>query len=290
MVKSAMRRLGVHTSIAGGLHLSLERARELGCDTVQIFSHNPRGWALPSRGEDEIALFKKLAGRYSLAPVFIHTSYLINLASADRELLKRSMDMVIEELNIADSIGAAYVVMHAGSASGDDPKIARKRVSEALRGVSQSGRWRAGLLLENTAGERGDIASKIQEISEILEDVPAGLIGGVCLDTCHAFASGYRLTSQDGVDSLAADIRSYIGGEALKLLHLNDSKGGVSSGIDRHEHIGKGKIGLQGFRGLFRHPFYSDIPLILETPKKSRDDDINNLRVVKGLLRTASLR
>lgn len=290
MVKSAMRRLGVHTSIAGGLHLSLERARELGCDTVQIFSHNPRGWALPSRGADEIALFKKLAATYLIAPVFIHTSYLINLASADRELLKRSMDMVIEELNIADSIGAEFVVLHSGSASGDDPKTSRKRAAVLLGEVSKRHRWRAALLLENTAGERGDIASKIEEISEILEDVPAGLIGGICLDTCHAFASGYCLTSEDGVDSLAGDIRKYIGRDAIKLLHLNDSKGGISSGTDRHEHIGKGKIGLQGFGNLLKHPYYADIPLILETPKKSKVDDIINLRVVKKLLGAASLR
>jgi deoxyribonuclease-4 len=289
MVKSAMRRLGVHTSIAGGLHLSLERARELGCDTVQIFSHNPRGWALPARGEDEIVLFKSLAGKYSIAPVFIHTSYLINLASANRELLAKSMNMLIEELNIADSIGAEFVVLHPGSASGDDPKTARKRTAALLREVSKRGRWRAGLLLENTAGERGDIASKIEEISEILEDVPAGLIGGICFDTCHAFASGYCFTSEDGVESLAGDIRRCIGREAVKLLHLNDSKGGISSGTDRHEHIGKGKIGLRGFRNILKHPFYSDIPLILETPKKSKGDDIMNLRAVKRLIRTASL-
>src|SRR5512135_623355 len=145
-----MRRLGVHTSIAGGLHLSLERAKELGCNTMQIFSHNPRGWALSARGQDEIALFRGLAEINSIAPVIIHTSYLINLASANRELLKKSMDMVIRELDIADSIGAEYVVLHTGSASGDDPKIARRRASAALREVSHSGKWRAGLLLENT--------------------------------------------------------------------------------------------------------------------------------------------
>ena len=285
-----MRRLGVHTSIAGGLHLSLERARELGCNTVQIFSHNPRGWALSTRRRDETAIFKTLAERYSIAPVFIHTSYLINLASANRVLLKKSMDMVIEELNIADSIGARYVVLHTGSASGDDPKDARKRASAALRGVSQSGSWRAGLLLENTAGERGDITSRIEDLSVIMQDVPDGLIAGICLDTCHAFAAGYNLSSEKGIDALAGDILKYVGIERVKLIHLNDSKGGVSSFIDRHEHIGKGEIGLQGLRCLLHHPVYSDVPLILETPKKSMDDDITNLRVARRLLRTANIR
>lgn len=284
MIKSQMLRLGVHTSIAGGLHMSLERARDLGCNTVQIFSHNPRGWALREREEDEISLFKSLADRYSVAPIFIHTSYLINLASADRSLRKKSMEMVINELRIADSAGAQFVVLHTGSSCGDDPRTARKRASSVLREVSQRGKWRAGLLLENTAGERGDITSRIEEISDIMENVPAGLIAGVCLDTCHAFAAGYRLTSEEGIDSLAGDVRKYVGPEAVRLLHLNDSKGEISSGVDRHEHIGRGKIGLRGFTSLLKHPFYSSIPLILETPKKLKDDDVMNLRVVKRLI------
>jgi deoxyribonuclease-4 len=290
MIKSAMRRLGVHTSIAGGLHLSLERARELRCNTVQIFSHNPRGWALSARRREETALFKSLAERYSIAPVFIHSSYLINLASANSGLLKKSMDMVIEELNIADSIGAGYVVLHTGSASGDDPQTARKRASAALRRLSQSGRWRAGLLLENTAGESGDITSRIEDLSVILQDAPDGLIAGICLDTCHAFAAGYHLSSEKGIDALTAEILKYVGRDRVKLIHLNDSKGEVSSFIDRHDHIGKGKIGLQGLRRLLNHPLYSDVPLILETPKKSVDDDITNLRVVRRLLRAANMR
>lgn len=284
MIKSQMLRLGVHTSIAGGLHMSLERARDLGCNTVQIFSHNPRGWALREREEDEISLFKSLADRYSVAPIFIHTSYLINLASADRSLRKKSMEMVINELRIADSAGAQFVVLHTGSSCGDDPRTARKRASSVLREVSQRGKWRAGLLLENTAGERGDITSRIEEISDIMENVPAGLIAGVCLDTCHAFAAGYSLTSEEGIDSLAGDVRKYVGPEAVRLLHLNDSKGEISSGVDRHEHIGRGKIGLRGFTSLLKHPFYSGIPLILETPKKLKDDDVMNLRVVKRLI------
>ncbi len=287
MIESPMRRLGVHTSIAGGLHLSLERARELGCNTIQIFYHNPRGWALRQREEDEISLFRNLADRYSIAPLFIHTSYLINLASADRMLCKKSMEMVIDELRIADSIGAQFVVLHTGSASGDDPRAARKRASAVLREVSKRGRWQAGLLLENTAGESGDITSRIEEISDIMENVPAGLISGICLDTCHAFAAGYRLISEDGIDSLAGDIEKYVGVGAVRLLHLNDSKGEISSGVDRHEHIGKGKIGIAGFTSLLKHPFYSGVPIILETPKKLKSDDAMNLGVVKRLIAAA---
>jgi deoxyribonuclease-4 len=282
-----MRRLGVHTSIAGGLHLSLERAKDLGCNTLQIFSHNPRGWALTSRGPDEAAAFRRLAAEYEISPVVIHTSYLINLASANPDLLRKSIDMVVEELNIADSIGAEFVVLHTGSASADDPNTARKRASGCLREIGERGGWGARLLLENTAGERGDITSKIAELADILKSVQPGLIAGICLDTCHAFAAGYDISSLEGIGALAADIRSYLGERALKLIHLNDSKGRFSSGVDRHEHIGKGMIGIDGFSRFLSAPLFSDIPLILETPKKTDEDDPRNLQVVRDLLQKA---
>src|SRR5512134_3221295 len=158
-------RLGVHTSIAGGLSLSLERARELGCNTMQIFSHNPRGWALPDRSPGEAACFRELREKYSISPVYIHTSYLINLASPNRELREKSINMVVEEMNIADFLGAEFVVLHTGSASGDDPASARERAVSSLIEVSGRGKWDAGLLLENTAGERGDITSGIGELA-----------------------------------------------------------------------------------------------------------------------------
>jgi deoxyribonuclease-4 len=280
-----MRRIGVHTSIAGGLPASVERARALGCSTFQIFSHNPRGWALAPRPPEEISAFRRLTAAFHLKPVVIHTSYLINLASADPVLRIKSMEMVVEEMNIADSIGARFVVLHTGSASGEDPTKARKRAAAGLAEVAAAGRWRAGLLLENTAGERGDISSKIGEMAEIIGRVPAGLITGICLDTCHAFAAGYDIASQEGIVALAGDIGKHLGKRSLRLVHLNDSKGPLSSGLDRHEHIGKGRIGIEAFRRFLSHPFFSGLPLILETPKKTEEDDPRNLQVVRELLR-----
>ncbi len=279
-----MRRIGVHTSIAGGLHCSLERARELGCNTLQIFSHNPRGWSVKGRGPDEIRSFRELRKTYDIAPVFIHTSYLINLASRDRDLIGKSIDMVIFEMNIADEIGADYIVLHTGSAVGEDPKTARKRAIDCLSQVSEKGKWNAGLLLENTAGEKGDITSKIREISEISDKTPAGLISGICVDTCHAFSAGYDFRSIKSIKLISDEIDQYIGREKIKLLHLNDSKGVLGCGVDRHEHIGKGKIGMKGFRDLLNYPFFIDIPIILETPKKSEDDDKRNLKAVRKLI------
>ncbi len=279
-----MRKLGVHTSIAGGLPASVERARALGCSTFQIFSHNPRGWVLAPRSPAEISEFRRLTAAFKIAPVVIHTSYLINLAAADLALRGKSVKMVVEELNIADSIGAQYVVLHTGSASWDDPAVARRRAAASLAEVAAAGGWRAGLLLENTAGERGDITSKFGEMADIIGRVPAGLIRGICLDTCHAFAAGYDISSQEGIAALAADIRKHMGKRRLKLIHLNDSKGPLSSGLDRHEHIGEGRIGIEGFRRFLCHPFFSGLPVILETPKKAEEDDPRNLKMVRRLI------
>ncbi len=278
------RRIGVHVSIAGGLDRGLERAKELGCSTVQMFSHNPRGWGFGSRQQEEIVRFRTLKKTYDISPVFIHTSYLINLAASSQELLRKSVAMVIAELNIADQIDAEYVVLHTGSASGDEPGTARRRAIGALKQIAEAGRWKAGLLLENTAGERGDITSRVHELAEILVRVPRGLIAGICLDTCHAFSAGYNLGTADDVDALAEDIAGNCGRDALKLVHLNDAKKPRGSGVDRHEHIGEGTIGKKSFSIFLNHPFFARIPLVLETPKISSDDDRRNLRTVATLI------
>lgn len=278
------RRIGVHVSIAGGIDKGLEKARDLGCSTVQLFSHNPRGWGIGSRDPIEITRFRTLKKEFDIRPVFIHTSYLINLASSQRDLQRRSVAMIRAELDIADAIDAEYVVLHTGSASGDLPAAARMRAVEALKQVAEQGRWKAGLLLENTAGERGDITSRITEIAEIMEKVPSGLIAGLCLDTCHAFSAGYDIAAENGIQGLAEEIGQYVAKERLRLIHLNDSKKPMGSGVDRHEHIGEGTIGSIGLKKFLGHPFFLNIPLILETPKKSDEDDRKNLDSVRLLL------
>ncbi len=278
------RRIGVHISIAGGIDKGLERARELGCSTVQLFSHNPRGWSIGSRDPLEITRFRTIKKEFDIRPVFIHTSYLINLASAQRDLLRKSVDMIKAELDIADQINAEYVVLHTGSASGDQPAAARARAVEALKQVAEQGSWKAGLLLENTAGERGDITSRIPEIAGIIEKVSSGLIAGLCLDTCHAFSAGYDIATENGIEGLADEIGKYIAKEHLRLIHFNDSKKPVGSGVDRHEHIGEGTVGRAGLKKFLKHPLFLNIPLILETPKKSDEDDKRNLSNVRLLL------
>lgn len=279
-----MRRLGVHTSIAGGIELSLKRAKELGCSTVQIFTHNPRQWIIKEIPSDSIFRFKKFREDFDINPVFVHTSYLINLSSQNIEIVKKSIELLIKELDIADMIDADYAILHTGSASQVPEEIGRQRAIEALRQISIQKQWRTKLLLENTAGERGDISSEIKDLAEIIDKTNNPLIGGVCIDTCHAFAAGYDIRDKKGQFSLIEEIELYIGLNNLKLIHLNDSKRGYNTRVDRHEHIGIGRIGLKGLKGFINHPLLKDIPLILETPKKSDEDDKRNLAIVKKML------
>jgi deoxyribonuclease IV len=279
-----MRRLGVHTSIADGIHLSLERANALGCDTLQIFSHNPRGWAVKTVSEEDVSIFKSLRIKFDISPVYIHASYLINMASGDRTLRKKSIALLVTEMDRADTTGADYVILHTGSASGDDENISRKRAIWALNEIARMGKWNAGLLIENTAGKRGDISSTIIDLSEIMTGVKWSLISGVCIDTCHAFAAGYNIRYNTGIQKISGEIGRYIGFDKLKLIHLNDSKGDVGSGIDRHEHIGLGKIGTKGLKQFINCQPLKDVPLILETPKKKESDDPGNLKKVRRML------
>lgn len=279
-----MRRLGVHTSIAGGLHLSLERSLGLRCNTMQIFSHNPRGWAVKPFSEAEIIRFRDLRASADIAPVCIHTSYLINIASRDPLLRSKSIEMLSTEMDRADQIGAEYVILHTGSASGDDPGIARDRTVISLKEVAEKGRWRAGLLLENTAGERGDISSSVGDIAEIMGGAGVELIAGVCIDTCHAFAAGYDIRSIGGIENLSGEIKEYLGSDKIKLIHLNDSRGECGSHADRHEHIGLGRIGMKALHRIVHWPVFREVPLILETPKKNISDDAVNLEKVRMMI------
>jgi deoxyribonuclease-4 len=279
-----MRRLGVHTSIAGGLYLSLGRAKALGCNTVQIFSHNPRGWSVKPIPEEDALKFKSFRVHLKISPVYIHTSYLINMASRDNKLRRKSIEMLVVEMDRADAISADYVILHAGSASGEGKDISIKRVVNALNEVANEKQWEAGLLIENTAGERGDISSTIQDLSEIITRVKGSLISGVCIDTCHAFSAGYDIRNYKGIRRIAGEIKRYIKKDMVKLIHLNDSKGDIGSGLDRHEHIGLGKIGLTGLKKFIQYPLFKDIPLILETPKKTESDDEKNLMQINKML------
>lgn len=278
-------RLGVHTSIAGGVSKSAERAAGLGCTTIQIFSHSPRQWEKRAIPEEEALRFRNVREEHDISPVFVHTSYLINLASMNSAVVSRSIPFLRYELENADILRAEYIVLHTGSASGDDGNRARGRAARSLMKAIGRRTYRAKILLENTAGEKGDITSSIRNLGEIINAFDNDAIGGICIDTCHAFASGYDLRAPSGIDLLLNEIDEHLGLERLRLIHVNDSKKPCGSGVDRHEHIGKGHIGLKGFRNLLTDKRIGGIPLILETPKKSDADDKLNLSKIRNLLK-----
>ena len=263
--------------------MSLERAKQLGCSTMQIFSHNPRQWLVRKMPGESIEKFRELRNAHDINPVFIHSSYLINLAAMDISVFEKSIDLLSREMDLADSLGADYVVLHTGSASQDRECNARRRAVRALERISKEKKWEAKLLLENTAGEKGDISSRIRDLAVIMDGVNKGLIGGLCIDTCHAFAAGYNLSDEVGLEDFLKEVETYTGIGSVKLIHLNDSKKGCNSNVDRHEHIGEGRIGIEGLKRFLNHPALKTIPLILETPKKSDQDDVRNLKAVRNL-------
>jgi deoxyribonuclease-4 len=277
-------RVGVHTSIAGGISKAVERAVSLNATTLQIFSHNPRQWRKTPIEREEAERFVILRQKYDIKPVFIHASYLINLASISDSILNKSIELLSYELAGADTLGVEYVVLHTGSAKGENGKTARNRAVKAIIKAVGKKQYKASLLLENTAGKRGDITSSIQTLAEIIDTCQSDRVAGICIDTCHAFSSGYDLTLYEGIEKLFSEIKEYIGIDKLKLIHLNDSKRPLGSGIDRHEHIGKGFIGTRGFNNMLSDKRITRVPLILETPKKTEDDDKNNLRKVFDIL------
>jgi deoxyribonuclease-4 len=283
-IKLSLVRIGVHASIAGGISRSLERSAQLKCNTVQIFTHSPRQWRKTGIRKTEVQRFSVLRQKNDINPVFVHASYLINLASHSPDIVRKSIDLLSYEMAIADLIGAEYVVLHTGSASGKDGKAARKKAAMALRESIDSRQGNTTIILENTAGQRGDITSSIQSLADIMDLCSCDRIAGICIDTCHAFASGYDITSVKGLNRLVNEISEYIGVDKLKLIHLNDSKKSLGSGVDRHEHIGRGSIGIDGFRNILSDRRITKVPIILETPKENDNDDRNNLETVFSLI------
>ena len=274
-------KIGFHVSIAGGIALSVKRALDAGCTTMQIFSHSPRMWAFPPINPDDAKAFKEQRKASGIAPVFVHTSYLINLATTDNDLFEKSIAALKEEMRRADVLGAEYVVTHLGS-SGAPPEDAVERVAGGLKAVFEGEGFNSTLLLENTACERGDAGCSFGEIGEIIAKSGLAKIG-VALDTCHSYGAGYDLAHRDGIEETLSIIDGAIGLDRLRLVHLNDSKHGLGSHRDRHQNIGMGMLGEDAFRLILNHPVLRDLPFVMETPKDTPDDDKKNMATVLRL-------
>lgn len=277
--------LGVHTSVAGGLWKAVDAAVDLGCDAVQIFARNPRSWADSPLAPETVRLFRERREAAGLWPVAVHTTYLINLCAPDEDIYAKSLRLFKSELRSASELGADYLVTHLGSPKEMGTAFAIERVKASLKAVADAGLGTTTMiLLENTSGAGSGFGADLADIAELLDAASSfGLKAGLCADTCHGFAAGYLMAGSKGKDGFVSSIESSVGLGRLKLIHLNDSKGKLGSRLDRHEHIGRGEIGMDGISSFLKDERIAGIPLILETPKKRPDDDPENLRRVRSI-------
>ena len=278
-----MLKVGVHVSIAGSIDRAVARAQESGCDTFQIFSRNPRGWAAKPLGDQDAARFRDALSASKIAPVFDHMPYLPNLATPKDDLYERSVLGLQDELVRAAALGIPYVVTHLGHHLGTGDEVGERRVIAALDRVVNEVPAGVMLLLENTAGEKNSVGSRLDSIARILAACDCEAQLGVCFDTCHAFGAGYDLRTVEGIDEVLATFDDTIGLERLRMVHCNDSKGDLGSGLDRHEHVGLGSIGENGFRLLLHRSELLDLPFICETPEDNRRDGAGNIAKVREL-------
>lgn len=270
-------------SIAGGLHLALERGRAVGCSVVQLFVKNQVQWTARPLTEEEVRLFKKVQRATGINPVFAHATYLINLAAPVETEWKRAVDAFGDELERAERLGLRFVAIHPGSHKGSGLDAGISRIVRALDElVTRTRAYRVKIVLENTAGAGNTIGARFEELQAILERVREPARFGICLDTCHLFAAGYDIRRRDGYARTMETCQKTVGTRSVVAFHLNDAKAPLGSGLDRHEHIGKGHIGLAGFRLLLNDRRFSRAPMVLETPKED-DWDVKNLRTLRRL-------
>jgi deoxyribonuclease-4 len=270
-------------SIAGAIDLSVDRAKERACDTFQIFTRNPRGWKCKKLSSEDAQRFKDKLAVSGIGPVVAHMPYLPNLASPFRPIHKRSVKTLISEVERCQLLGIPYLVTHLGSHMGKGLEIGQKRIVEAVNTALALPTDNVMILLENTAGTKNSTGTYFEEIARILNSVEVEKRVGVCFDTSHAFAAGYELRTENTLNETFRRFEDAIGMDRLRVVHLNDSKGGLGSHVDRHEHIGMGYIGEKGFRVVLKHHLFQELPLILETPIDNRRDDFGNIRKVREL-------
>ncbi len=282
--------LGAHMSIAGGLAQAILRGQAVGCSIVQLFLKNQVQWAAKPLRPDEVTEFKRVQAETGIRTAFAHASYLINLCAPVEREWKRSVEALADELERAEALGLPFVIVHPGSHKGEGPKAGLERIGRALLELERRTRgYQVRLLLENTAGAGNTVGSRFEELRAILERASAPERLGICLDTCHLFAAGYDIRTQAGYEETVEAFDREVGASQVVAWHLNDAKKGLGSGLDRHEHIGKGEIGLAAFRALLNDPRFTSCPMSIETPKEA-DWDQKNLAILRSLRRSVRAR
>ncbi len=258
-------KIGGHVSTAGGLHTGFERAAAIGAECIQIFESAPQQWGTSRIDDDGVTLFRETMEASGIGPVFIHGKYLMNLASADPKIFKTSASTLRSTMNIAGRIGARGVIFHTGSHKGLGLEAVFEQICRTAEEILGETSADVLLIFENSAGHGDTIGGKFEELGEILRriDNPRAK---VCIDTCHAFAAGYDVSSTEGVAVAMRALDATIGAANIAAVHLNDSKTPLGAGRDLHENIGEGHIGRAGFEAMLAHPAFADVPLLLEVP------------------------
>ncbi|MBV9341066.1 MAG: deoxyribonuclease IV [Acidobacteria bacterium] len=283
-----LRRIGIHTSVAGGVENAAERAYRLGCNTFQIFSSSPRQWAPYQLGRPQCEEMKRLREKYDLKPLIIHTNYLINLASTTDLFLKKSVEAFRGEIERALALCAEYLVLHPGSFRGADRERGLMQTAAAIaaagRGLDVSG---GGLtiLIENTAGAEHSLGATFEQVAELIHHLKPHVPVAACIDTCHTHVSGYDIVSERGFRHTLGTLDVSIGLGNVRVWHCNDAKAARGSRLDRHQHIGKGMIGLKAFERLLNDPRLMSAAFIAETPIDAPGDDRRNVSTLKKLVR-----
>lgn len=279
--------LGAHVSIAGGVDKAVERAANIGCTTFQIFTKNSNQWKATPLSDKVVQNYKRLIKLTKIKPVIAHDSYLINLCAKDRLILKKSREAFIDELVRCEILEINYLNFHPGSHMGMGEEDGIKLVVESINLAHEKTKgFKVKSMIETTAGQGTSIGYRFEQIRKIIDLVEDKRRLAVCVDTCHIFAAGYDIRSETSYLKTIEEFDSIIGLKYLKAFHLNDSKKGLGERVDRHEHIGKGKIGLNGFRFIMNDNRFSNIPKVLETPKGvDMREDVINMKILKSLIR-----
>ena len=269
-------KLGFHISIQDGVDKAVDRADAIGCTTFQIFTQSPRMWRHRELREEEIKRFKYRLQETGIDPVFSHMPYLPNLSTPDPGNYRKSVETLTAEVGKCNQLRVRYLVTHLGSHLGSGTERGIERIVEALNHANAVFDETPIILLENTSGKTNEVGSTFNEISRIIEKVESDRVG-VCLDTCHAYTRGYDIATQRGLAETLDELDSHVGLERLHLVHLNDARDTLGSRLDRHEHIGLGKIGEEGFMVIL-NSVLREVPMVMETPMDERRTDVDNMR------------
>ena len=285
------RRIGIHTSTAGGVQNAAERAYRLGCNTFQIFSSGPRQWAPYELSRPQCDEMMRLREKYDLRPMAIHVNYLVNLASTTPLFLEKSIAAFRGEVERALALCADFLVLHPGSFRGADREAGLLQTSAAIAAATQGfdlARSNLTILIENTAGAEYSLGGSFEQVAEVLDRLREVVPIAACIDTCHTHVAGYDIVSEDGFRQTLAHLDKTVSLKNVRVWHCNDAKAARGSKLDRHQHIGKGSIGLEPFRRLLNDPRLSHAAFIAETPIDKPGDDRKNVAALKRLVATPS--